>query len=150
MRYAYLKWVNSSAFLLFECQNHSVEPTPLQWSKFNSIIDDRIVSKLCHNPHIEIHKLTVYFTISLNVKLGYLPKYIPYQNLLLSEIRRRRPKGWMYKQIAAYLTNRGYLSTRGKPLSAKLIERMYKSSLTKEESEGAVDVSIGDIQVIRS
>ena len=58
----------------------------------------------------------------------------------------------MYKQIAAYLTTRGYLSTRGKPLSAKLIERMYmyKSSLTKEEREGAVDVSIGDIQVIRS
>ena len=56
----------------------------------------------------------------------------------------------MYKKIAAYLTTRGYLSTRGNPLAAKLVERMYKSSLTKEEREGAVDVSIGDIQVIRS
>ena len=56
----------------------------------------------------------------------------------------------MYKQIAAYLTTRGYLSTRGKELSAKLVERMYKSSLTKEEREGAVNVSIGDIQVIRT
>ena len=84
------------------------------------------------------------------MKLGYLAKYAAYQNLLLSEIRRRRSNGWMYKQIAAYLTTRGYLSTRGKPLSAKLVERMYKSSLTKEEREGAVDVSIGDIQVIRS
>ena len=132
MRYAYLKWVNSSAFLLFECQNHSVEPTPLQWSKFNSIIDDRIVSELRQNPHIEIRKLTVKFTIFLNVKLGYLAKYTPYQNLLLSEIRRRRSNGWMYKQIAAYLTTRGYLSTRGRELSAKLVERMYKKSLRKE------------------
>ncbi|PPR30450.1 MAG: hypothetical protein CFH36_02394 [Alphaproteobacteria bacterium MarineAlpha9_Bin6] len=56
----------------------------------------------------------------------------------------------MYKQIAQYLTARGYLSTRGKELSAKLVERMYKKSLRKEEREGAVDVSIGDIRVIRS
>ena len=54
----------------------------------------------------------------------------------------------MYKQIAGYLTTRGYLSTRGKELSAKLIERMYKSSLRKEEREGVVDVSLGDIQLI--
>ena len=121
-----------------------------QWSKFISIIDDRIVSELRQNPHIEIRKLTVKCTIFLNVKLGYLAKYAAYQNLLLSEIRRRRSNGWMYKQIAAYLTTRGYLSTRGRELSAKLVERMYKKSLTKEDREGAVDVSIGDIRVIHS
>ena len=148
MRYAYLKWVNSSAFLLFECQNHSVEPTPLQWSKFNSIIDDRIVSELRQNPYIEICKLTVTFTIFLNIKLGYLAKYTPYQNLLLSEIRRRRPKGWMYKQISAYLTTRGYLSTRGKPLSAKLVERMYKMSLTKCEGDTNAELAVLEAKVI--
>ena len=58
--------------------------------------------------------------------------------------------GSMYKQIAQYLTARGYLATRGKELSAKLVERTYKKSLRKEEREGTVDVSIRDIRVIRS
>ena len=56
----------------------------------------------------------------------------------------------MYNQVAQYLTTRGCLSTRGKPLSAKVVEQMYKSSLRKEEREGAVDVSIGDLRVVMS
>ena len=54
----------------------------------------------------------------------------------------------MYKEISTHLSTLGYHSTRGKELSAKLVERMYKSTLRKEEREGAVDVSIGDIRVV--
>jgi hypothetical protein len=40
---------------------------------------------------------------------------------------RLRSEGLMYKDIAVYLSDRGYKSSYGKELSAKLVERMiYK------------------------
>ena len=56
----------------------------------------------------------------------------------------------MYKQIAAYLTTRGHISTGDMELSAKLVAGMYKKILRKEEREGAVGVSIGNIRAARS
>ena len=82
------------------------------------------------------------------MKLGYLAKYTPYQNLLLSEIHVRRCKGWMYKEISTHLSTLGYRSTRGKELSAKLVERMYKKSLGKKEREETTHTALENIQVV--
>ena len=92
-------------------------------------------------------RTTLKFTIQTKLKLSGLNYYSRYQSLLLSEIQRRRNNGWMYKQIAEYLTTRGYRSTRGRDLSAKLVERMYKKSIKNKEREQTTHMSIENIQV---
>ena len=47
----------------------------------------------------------------------------------MGEIEKYRDKGIMYKDIANYLKGRGFRSSRGKELSAKLIERMLTANI---------------------
>ena len=61
----------------------------------------------------------------------------------MGEIEKYRDKGMMDKDIANYLKGRGFRSSRGKELSAKLIERMLKKKI---ESDKKREVKLGDIE----
>ena len=69
--------------------------------------------------------------------------YSEYTKELVGEIEKYRKKGIMYKDIADYLRGRGFRSSRGKELSAKLIERMLKKKI---ESDKKREVKLGDIE----
>ena len=95
-----------------------------------------------------IHQIVVNLVVRVSAKLSYFAPYSRYQSLLLDEVKSKRKLGWYYKQISQSLTERGFLSVNGKPLSAKLVERMEKKSLTKKERESNVTKEIKDIQVV--
>ena len=67
------------------------------------------------------------------MKLGYLGSYGVYQETLGEDIRGKRENGWMYKEIASYLNERGFKSSRGRVLKANHVERMYKKLLLKKK-----------------
>ena len=69
--------------------------------------------------------------------------YSEYTKELVGEIEKYRDKGIMYQHIVDYLKGRGFKSSRGKELSAKLIERMLKKKI---ESDKKRKVKLGDIE----
>ena len=54
----------------------------------------------------------------------------------------------MYKEIAKDLTERGYMSARGRVLKANHVERMYKKLLVKRKREGKEDIGIRDVRIV--
>ena len=54
----------------------------------------------------------------------------------------------MYKQISNYLNERNLKSVRGKPFSAKLVERMDKKKLIKIDRENKLKVRLISYSVI--
>ena len=60
---------------------------------------------------------------------------------------RLRSVGLMYKDIAVYLSDRGYKSSYGKELSAKLVERMIVKRKISEERGSIQKVEYGDISI---
>ena len=55
--------------------------------------------------------------------------------------------GVYYRVIAEELEEKGYRSTRGKPLTAKLVERFYTKGMRRKEARDN-GVSIEDISYI--
>ena len=83
-------------------------------------------------PYKNIPEYTLKFTLTSKLKLGFLGNYGVYQETLGEDIREKRENGWML-EIASYLNDRGFKSSRGRVLSAKLVERMYKKLLLKKK-----------------
>ena len=94
------------------------------------------------------YKNTPEFTLISKLKLGYLGSYGVYQETLGEDIREKRENGWMYKEIANDLTERGYMSARGRVLKANHVERMYKKFLEKREWEGERNIGIENIRIL--
>ena len=58
-------------------------------------------------PYKNIPEYTLKFTLTSKLKLGFLGNYGVYQETLGEDIREKRGVGWMYKEIANDLTERG-------------------------------------------
>ena len=99
-------------------------------------------------PYKNTPEYTLKFTLTSKLKLGYLGSYGVYQETLGEDIREKREKGWMYKEIAKDLTERGYMSARGRVLKANHVERMCKKLLVKREWEGERDIGIRDVRIV--
>ena len=67
---------------------------------------------------------------------------------MVGEIEKYRKKGIMYKDIADYLRGRGFRSSRGKELSAKLVERMLKKKVQGDKKRRIKHGSIENLQVV--
>jgi len=65
---------------------------------------------------------------------------------MIRVIEELRGKSWIYKEISDHLKSRGFTSTRGKPPSPQLVERMHKKYLMKLENESIKDISIKVIE----
>ena len=74
--------------------------------------------------------------------------YSEYTKELVGEIEKYRKKGIMYKDIADYLRGRGFRSSRGKELSAKLVERMLKKKVQSDKKRRIKHGSIENLQVV--
>ena len=61
---------------------------------------------------------------------------------------RLRKIGVIYKDIALYLSNKGYKSSRGKQLTGKLVERMIAKRKISEERGSVQKVEYGDISIV--
>ena len=99
--------------------------TPLQWNKSVVISLSGFLLNLPEYPYKNAPEFTLKFTLISKLKLGYLGSYGFYQETLGGDIREKRENGWMYKDIASYLSERGFKSTRGRVLKANHVERMY-------------------------
>ena len=64
--------------------------------------------------------------------------------MMFEYVENRRNMGIYYKVIAEELEGRGYRSTRGKPPTAKLVERFYKKGMIRKALRDS-GVSIEDI-----
>jgi len=60
---------------------------------------------------------------------------------------RLRSEGLYYKDIAGYLTDRGYKSSYGKELSAKLVERMIVKRRISIERSKVKKIEFSDIVI---
>ena len=78
----------------------------------------------------------------MEIKLSYLRGLSEYQWELIRKIEDLRGQDWTFKEIADYLHSKGYTSSRGKPLSPPLVERMYKKFLLKKFNESLKDLAI--------
>ena len=74
--------------------------------------------------------------------------YSEYTKELVGEIEKYRKKGIMYKDIADYLRGRGFRSSRGKELSAKLVECMLKKKVQGDKKRRIKHGSIENLQVV--
>ena len=64
---------------------------------------------------------------------------------LIGIILEKRSNGWMYKDIANYLNELGYKTSRGREPTAALAERMHKKYLLKKAREQEEIVSVDSI-----
>ena len=78
----------------------------------------------------------------MEIKLSYLRGLSEYQWELIRKIEDLRGQDWTFKEIADYLHSKGYTSSRGKPLSPPLVERMYKSFLKRKDNERLKDLRV--------
>ena len=99
-------------------------------------------------PYKNTPEYTLKFTLISKLKLGCLGSYGVYQETLGEDIRKKRENGWMYKEIASYLNERGFKSSRGRVLKANHVERMYKKLLLKRKLEGERDIGIENIRIL--
>ena len=116
-----------------------VKITPLRWNNINPTLNSLISHKLSSTPH---ERRFVEIEISVEIKLSYLRGLSEYQRALIRQIEGLRGQYWTFKEIADFLHSKGYTSSRGKPISPALVERMYKKYLKKTDSESLKDLSI--------
>jgi len=64
--------------------------------------------------------------------------------MMFEYVESRRRMGIYYRVIAEELEGKGYRSTRGKPLTAKLVERFYTKGMRRKAARDD-GVSIEDI-----
>lgn len=67
------------------------------------------------NSFHEVSKISLFFNILVTSQFTIHPK-THYQDHLLSLILDLEQKGWNTGEISRFLTDKGYLSVRGKPL----------------------------------
>ena len=89
----------------------------------------------------------VRYSITTHKNFHNIRRYNDYTNKLVEEMVRLRSVGLMYKDIAIYLTDRGYKSSYGKELSAKLVERMIVKRRISIERGKVKKVEFGDIGI---
>ena len=118
-----------------------------QWNRLRAISLSSFLLNLPDFPYKDTPEYTLKFTLISKLKLGYLGSYGVYQETLGEDIREKRENGWML-EIASYLNDRGFKSSRGRVLSATLVERMYKKLLLKREREGEVDIGIENVRIL--
>lgn len=87
-----------------------------------------------------------YFLI-IHKNFHKIRRYNDYTNKLVEEMIRLRSVGLMYKDIAVYLSDRGYKSSYGKELSAKLVERMIVKRRVSNDRGKVKKVEFGDIVI---
>tara|TARA_B100001013_G_C24412035_1_gene364319 strand:- start:167 stop:589 length:423 start_codon:yes stop_codon:yes gene_type:complete len=119
----------------------------LPWSSLKTIISETIDR---YTPdHIEkLKNVRILFNLTVRVKLNRMNGYSEYTKELVGEIEKYRKKGIMYKDIADYLRGRGFRSSRGKELSAKLVERMLKKKVQGDKKRRIKHGSIENLQVV--
>ena len=89
----------------------------------------------------------VRYSLIIHKNFHNIKVYNDYTNKLVEEMIRLRSVGLMYKDIAIYLSDRGYKSTNGKELSAKLVERMIAKRRISIERGKVKKVEFGDIGI---
>ena len=119
----------------------------LRWSSFDRVLSDYIYLEYLQKDLTTFHQIYLSLDVRVRVKLSNVSPYSVYQSLLLNEIKSKRELGWYYHQISKTLTERGFMSVRGKPLSPKHLERMEKKFLIKETNETMIDKSIVRMKV---
>ena len=120
----------------------SKEDNQTPWNNLKTIISQTL-DKYTPDNDDKLENLRISFNLTVTAKLSGLHGYSKYTKELVGEIEKYRDKGIMYKDIANYLKGRGFRSSRGKELSAKLIERMLKKKI---ESDKKREVKLGDIE----
>ena len=74
-----------------------------------------------------------------------------YQDHLLSLILDLERKGWNTGEISRFLTEKGYLSVRGKPLLSKHVWSMLKKNKRRTERlEEEPEITIESIEIKRT
>ncbi len=76
-----------------------------------------------------------------------IKRYDDYTEMLVKEMIKLREKGVIYKDITLYLSNKGYKSSRGKHLTAKLVERMIVKRRVSNDRGKVKKVEFGDIVI---
>ena len=117
--------------------------TPPQWSNDNQITSLSTLPDFLSTPH---ESQFIELEISIEIKLSFIGGVDEYYWEMIRVIEELRGKFWMYKEISEHLKSRGFVSRRGKPLSPKLVERMYKKYLKKIENESIKNISIESIK----
>ena len=139
------KNVSAGKFLLPHCTEQTI-----QSSKSEVTLTPKILNKSLINPHIkriQIEDIEVKYSITIHKNLQNIRRYNQYTNKLVEEMIRLRSEGLMYKDIASYLSDRGYKSSYGKVLSAKLVERMIVKRRISIERSKVKKIEFSDIVI---
>ena len=74
-----------------------------------------------------------HFSITYRRPPFYLPRYSQYQFFLYQKITEQREKGKTFDQIAKWLSNKGYLSVRGKKFKGDHVHSIVKKKRLKDK-----------------
>ena len=119
-------------------------------SKIKVEFSSNSLNKLSINPYknrIRINDIKVNYSISFTKNFWNIRRYNDYTNKLVEEMIRLRSHGLYYKDIAVYLSDRGYKSSYGKELSAKLVERMITKRRISNDRGKVKNVEFGGIVI---
>ena len=111
-----------------------------------SLYEEKI-SKISPEENSQIKNVMVRYSISYHKDFRKIRRYNDYTEMLVKEMIRLREEGVIYKDIALYLSNKGYKSSRGKQLTGKLVERMIEKRKISEERGRIQKVEYGDISI---
>jgi predicted double-glycine peptidase len=111
-----------------------------------SLYEEKI-SKISPEENSQIKNVMVRYSISYHKDFHKIRRYNDYTEMLVKEMIRLREEGVIYKDIALYLSNKGYKSSRGKQLTGKLVERMIEKRKISEERGRIQKVEYGDIDI---
>ena len=87
----------------------------------------------------------VRYSISYHKDFHKIRRYNDYTEMLVKEMIRLREEGVIYKDIALYLSNKGYKSSRGKQLTGKLVERMINKRRVSNDRGKIKNIEFGGI-----
>ena len=124
--------------------------TQSQSNKSKVIFSLNSLKQSLTNPYkkrIEIEDIEVKYSISFHKNLWNVRRYNHYTNKLVEEMIRLRSVGLMYKDIAVYLSDRGYKSSYGRELYASLVERMIAKRRISIDRGKVKKIEFGDIVI---
>lgn len=124
--------------------------TLLQSNKSKVIFPLISLKQSLSNPYkkrIEIEDIEVNYSISFHKNLWNVRRYNQYTNKLVEEMIRLRSIGLMYKDIAVYLSDRGYKSSYGRELNSSLVERMIVKRRISIDRGKVKKIEFGDIVI---
>ena len=105
------------------------------------------MSKIPPEERSQIKDVMIRYSILYHKDFRKIRRYDDYTEMLVKEMIRLRKIGVIYKDIALYLSNKGYKSSRGKQLTGKLVERMIAKRKISEERGSTQKVEYGDISI---